>query len=143
MIDLWITIPSGEVLNEEPECLSAKISYLLNEEKTIINDDSLNNFFNLVEDKLPGRHFIVDSEEADNLEFLSFITHWFNNDSLTQQTLDFESRIIETTHQGPFILVNDAGYKQLRCKYFQSLIDLYNWYCRFDAEKHLDNGERS
>ena len=140
MKNLYFDIKTGEIFGEEINTVSCRICANLEDEKTSINEDYLENFWDLVKDKLPSLHFIVESEEGDNLDFLTFITHWFNRDERVKQTQDAETRLLETRDFGNFILVNDNGFVQFRCPSFTGLQELYKFFCIFDADKHLNDG---
>lgn len=137
MKKLYLNIKTGEIFNEEINTLSCRICTDPEEEEASINEEYLENFWDLVKDKLPSLHFIVESEEGDNLDFLTFITHWFNRDDRVKQTQDAETRLLETRDFGNFILVNDSGFIQFRCPSFTGLQELYKFFCIFDADKHL------
>jgi hypothetical protein len=137
-MELFINIPTGEIVDVEPNVLACR----LHTQKEVDEEDDMwkmmEDFWNLVSEKLPSLHFIVDSEECDNLAFLDFITQWFNRDNRTKSVSDNLTRIIETKDFGNFVLVNDCGFTQFRCPSFTGLQELYKFFVQFDAEKHLN-----
>lgn len=134
-MEFWITIPEGKIFGEEPQALSAKIHYNLEEEKVLVGEDCLENFWDLLQDKLEPIHFVIDSGNSNNNEFLNFVAQWFNEDETTKQTLDNEVRIIDTSLFGSFILVQDSGYSELRVDNFFGLLQLNEWFIKFKLEQ--------
>jgi len=131
MSGIFINIPDGTLTTKERREIICTIC----KDENIVED--MENFWDLVKEKLPSLHFTVDSEVGGNLNFLNFITQWFNRDERVKNTLDDTTRLLETSTFGNFILVNDSGFIQFRCPSFIGLQELYKFYVIFDEEKHL------
>ena len=127
---MYLNISTGELSRYEDNCIIASIG-----EMNLHKDGVVDDFIDLVSKKLLEVHYTIDSEAGDNTEFL---LHVSKNIEAMEHTVVYTvndyTRFITINGYSEGVIINDAGYLQLRVNSHLLLTSLLLGYeaCKYE-----------